>query len=421
MGSSFKDIGFTELLKQNRRFFYSSLGIPPVQVGDTDGMNYANSEIQNINFWEQTIVPMQRTYCEYLSKNPELRKMLKAGERLCFDNSDVKYLDPFAKLLKEDAQLTTVLTINERRARLGFEPHEDEAGDALPSTAPAAQVNTDFVQNSFSDPATKETIDFLEPAASIEDKLWRRYEDTIKFVASNPLSSKNSTKMKFMAGAESFVKSWNKDMMKIVERNYDSHTESVVKSPKFGKIKKVDLVAQRMRDLRKLSMEYIETENYKQRLDYYDKYTTTATDRIHKYISDQLMEDPEISEGELSERIWKEFGVNRRGVANTIARTELGAALALAEERQGKDFQSLAQKMRKTWDAKLDSGTRPTHAALDGDSVYWTKGETASDLMEIQFPGSELRFPRDPLAPMDETINCRCAIQFEIIEFDEDL
>lgn len=87
----------------------------------------------------------------------------------------------------------------------------------------------------------------------------------------------------------------------------------------------------------------------------------------------------------------------------TIARTESMKATNLGSKASA---QSVADggnyDVTKTWHATHDKKTRPTHRALDGQSV---------DGMETPFVtinGDQIQYPHDPDAPADEIINCRC-------------
>ena len=58
----------------------------------------------------------------------------------------------------------------------------------------------------------------------------------------------------------------------------------------------------------------------------------------------------------------------------------------------------------KTWVSEKDASVRPEHAALHGDTV--------SVYAPFVVGGQEIRFPGDPSAPLNLTINCRCKVRF---------
>ena len=89
--------------------------------------------------------------------------------------------------------------------------------------------------------------------------------------------------------------------------------------------------------------------------------------------------------------------------ATMIARTETvgayNASAHLAAEEKG--------AARKTWLATDDKRTRRTHKACDGKDVPLNKS----------FPLTQSRWPGDPMAPANQSIQCRCALTFQ---FEED-
>jgi HK97 family phage portal protein len=66
-----------------------------------------------------------------------------------------------------------------------------------------------------------------------------------------------------------------------------------------------------------------------------------------------------------------------------------------------------AGAVRKTWLSTDDARTRATHRAAKGTTVAMTK----------RFPLTESRWPADPAAPANQSIQCRCALTFH---FDEE-
>jgi HK97 family phage portal protein len=89
--------------------------------------------------------------------------------------------------------------------------------------------------------------------------------------------------------------------------------------------------------------------------------------------------------------------------AEMIARTETVGAYNAAAQEAALD----AGATRKTWLATDDARTRRTHKAASGHSVPLNK----------RFTLTESRWPGDPAAPANQSINCRCALTFQ---FEED-
>ena len=67
-----------------------------------------------------------------------------------------------------------------------------------------------------------------------------------------------------------------------------------------------------------------------------------------------------------------------------------------------------AQEAQKVWDDTGDGATRPSHRHADGQKVSIDQPFTVG--------GYRLMYPGDSRmgAPAEETINCRCAVRYEV-------
>jgi HK97 family phage portal protein len=106
---------------------------------------------------------------------------------------------------------------------------------------------------------------------------------------------------------------------------------------------------------------------------------------------------------ELRARIQKVFAELSDYRATMIARTESVGGYNAASHMAALD----AGATRKTWLSTDDTRTRRTHRAAQGKSVAMNK----------RFELTESRWPCDPAAPANQSIQCRCALTFE---FDEE-
>ena len=96
----------------------------------------------------------------------------------------------------------------------------------------------------------------------------------------------------------------------------------------------------------------------------------------------------------------------------TIARTEAITALragqleSMMEAHEQAGF--TAQESQKVWDDTGDGATRPSHRHADGQKVSIDQPFTVG--------GYRLMYPGDSRmgAPAEETINCRCAVRYEV-------
>ncbi|MFD8710395.1 phage portal protein [Streptomyces anulatus] len=88
--------------------------------------------------------------------------------------------------------------------------------------------------------------------------------------------------------------------------------------------------------------------------------------------------------------------------ATMIARTETVGGYSAASHMAALD----AGAVRKTWVSTDDARTRRTHKAAQGSTVPMNK----------RFALTESRWPADPAAPANQSIQCRCALTFEFEE-----
>ncbi|MFD8407187.1 phage portal protein [Streptomyces anulatus] len=105
---------------------------------------------------------------------------------------------------------------------------------------------------------------------------------------------------------------------------------------------------------------------------------------------------------ELRARIQQVFANLSDYRATMIARTETVGGYSAASHMAALD----AGAVRKTWVSTDDARTRRTHKAAQGSTVA----------MNRRFPLTESRWPADPAAPANQSIQCRCALTFEFEE-----
>lgn len=93
--------------------------------------------------------------------------------------------------------------------------------------------------------------------------------------------------------------------------------------------------------------------------------------------------------------------------ATTIARTESLRAVSAGNQEMFiqavEEGQINAKDLQRQWNTALDERVRSSHGSMHGQL-------RALDEPFISGKGARLRFPSDPNAPADETIQCRCAV-----------
>jgi HK97 family phage portal protein len=91
------------------------------------------------------------------------------------------------------------------------------------------------------------------------------------------------------------------------------------------------------------------------------------------------------------------LGKRKRLIAEHETQTAFNAGTFFASEKSG--------SLNKTWLTRRDGSVRTAHQSLDGRTVPVGKG--------FSVDGNTLRFPGDPSAPLNLTMNCRCRLKFE--------
>lgn len=97
--------------------------------------------------------------------------------------------------------------------------------------------------------------------------------------------------------------------------------------------------------------------------------------------------------------------VTRVQEVRTLAGRASRAAIVGGRESARYEVAEKIGALYKVWRTRRDKRVRPTHGGLEGNQV-----PIHSEF--ITFEGHQLRFPRDPLAPLSETAECRCRISY---------
>lgn len=102
--------------------------------------------------------------------------------------------------------------------------------------------------------------------------------------------------------------------------------------------------------------------------------------------------------------IQEQLGNDTPRRATTIVRTEVGAALAIAQDQRLQQAAALVPGLGKQWRRSGKIHSRWNHDAVDGQVQPAAKPFV---LPSLSGP-LHLRFPHDPAAPLAERINCGC-------------
>ena len=131
----------------------------------------------------------------------------------------------------------------------------------------------------------------------------------------------------------------------------------------------------------------------KEAVRYAEEHWKTVSERVRRSNPDATVE--EIAEVYRSDTAWQ------RAVARTTAtRQAAETALSMVEDVN----REVGEEHRVVWISRGDHKVRTSHRRLHG------KHRKPGSSFKSWPSGQKLAFPGDPRAPLDETINCRCAL-----------
>lgn len=420
------------------------LNMPPHELGLQSAGSMGSEEAKTaiLNFWESTIIPFQGLISGTFTKG--FKKALGAKHLFQFDNSDVKILKADEKLKAETAILKLhTHTINEIRRedydkppieggdRLGgrqstpgpggfpfqsvsgpmaqipqlLPPGENQVGDSNQSSTSTALPTQAFI-NKFNDwwmrrkQQETERADFTERkifqsvldlflglAPKVMDIVSDNYEEPLGLQKSQKANSDipNELDRAFSEFEATYTSNGTRVLRGVAELGYDIQLDTP-----FGLPNEEEIQALRQR-------------NEEERLDILEARQLTTFKNITQSTTNDIMRiirrgsENSFTLPQVAREIQTYFSEIIPSRARTIARTETLTAVSLGQKAAQDDASSLLPGMKKMWISAGDDRVRDSHVDLDGVIVN----------VDEEFK-SGLAFPRDPNAPANETINCRC-------------
>ena len=130
-----KDMDYIEARNTAAREIALAFGVPPMLLGIPGDNTYANYQEANRAFWRQTVLPLVGRLAKALAA--WLGPAYGGELRLDFDTDAVDALAADREALWGRVAAADFLTVNEKRAAVGYEPVE--GGDAPPPAVAAAE------------------------------------------------------------------------------------------------------------------------------------------------------------------------------------------------------------------------------------------------------------------------------------------
>lgn len=444
-GLTMTDMQHLEGLRENRLTILAALGIPPSKVGLVQDVNRSTSDNQDKDFWENTVKPL----AEFMAagwNNSYLVKVIYSGAVVVApDFSGITAMQGSIKQKGEEAKaVEPYLLINEIRTDiLGYDPLPpgDERGNKFvseirPAQAPGAlglSVATDPVSpitapgitDPVQDVVGDTTLDMKGRVINSQERIEKRlgaeyidgyavYEDEFLTLAVHGLNKgidveaylneqeKHLAKVYIDAVQETLIKAMERgfafanSQSKSLSYNYKRKT-IVAEQKKFNETDQqaVDVLRDKQRDGQRTTLVRRGITNFQ-------GFNKTNTKRAMDIIANGLAKGQTMEQ--VAATLRGKYAEAYKDQAFTIARTETLSAISQGMKWNHDVLGDIFSKIQKRWFHVGDIGTNP-HARYNH---YLFEQEGPVDQGHIW--GGTLEYPRDPSAPADEVINCRCSM-----------
>ena len=129
LGLTPKDADHLAGSKFNKQEICEVFGVPTQLIGIEGSQTFANMEQAILHLYNETVLPLVELYFSEL--NRWLAPEYGAGVEICYNENDIKALEPERKAALETRLNSDVLTINEKRDLLGYEALNEADADTL--------------------------------------------------------------------------------------------------------------------------------------------------------------------------------------------------------------------------------------------------------------------------------------------------
>ena len=407
------------------------LRVPPILFGDFGNATMNNAKIARTFFWVDRLIPWAKGFEETLNFSliPDFGE--RSDLRIRFDFSRVDALfDLFATRLKAAVDLKKIspnipITVINRRLELGLSEEDlieiaaaDEAATALelanqeegptaeitqleptpvPELEPAHEehepageensiIDADFKVNKAEQQRLKiKALD--DEREAWQEKLAPAVAEMFKIMKKDVLQTlENNDRVAASAMILSYESIWAEFLTAFYIEGYSYFADDVTTA--FGASDlDIDSLKAELKLLAITSAEYI----IKTTLDQYDA-SLVVVDRAN------LEDNVDVKAIEILFDSWIEPSEEKQSRSVFIARMETGFVVNAGRDAGAIHVANeLKIKLIKTWVTKEDLLVRDLHYVLEGEQIqlgsYYSNG---------------MRYPHDPVAPIEQRANCRC-------------
>jgi hypothetical protein len=402
MSLSPKDMEYIENKNTSARDIALCFGVPPMILGIPGDNTYSNQKEARLALWEQTILPLVRLGVGEL--NNWLAPLFGDDIRIGYDEDKLNALAPRREQVWAKVKDADFLTDNEKREATGYGPVD--GGDVIYKPMSSVPIGTDLASLSSNDDGAKSFN--LNPDGRVREwyiqtRMLEAFEKGMERHVFNLLERQ----------AKKAGEAFASDGMEGVDITLKTHAAELEGLLRGQYIVTMDAFGSRILDAMKSAAEPAEQ---KDTIDFFtsmlhkwiNKFTAKKVSAITK--TTRKLIQGAIDAGEVAEESIRQIGsriVKDTGGeiawsrARTIAVTEThSAAMAandMAAEATGVEF-------KRRWLSARNASVRPSHA--DADGQIRAKDEP------FDVGGAKLQRPGDPGGPADETINCRCIVDY---------
>lgn len=406
-----KDMQLIEMSDSNRDKLLGAYRVPKTLLGLTEKVNRATVEGATYNFQRFVNKPRVKRIVQKL--NIDFLNQFKNSENLKFS-----FIDPVPKdkelniKSRESDSKIGARSINELREQDGLEPITGGESPLLPSTLSSIENILRGIseekkieaqrskKKSLISPKSKKGIEiYLKRFTKEENALRKKYIEIFNTQEKIVLSN---IKRK---GKKAIVKAINDPEDVLFNKEAQSKKTALAVSPLIFAI----VANEGAEALAEIGLDpgafVIEADFEKAINRNINRFSAEITDTTYDRLIEELRVGLQNEEGiaGLSSRVETVFNQATDFRSRTIARTETLRATNSAFQEAYKQ----ADIEGKEWVAVEDARLRPSHSAANRQVVKINK--------RFSVGSSKMRFPGDPSAPANETINCRCRIVAAIL------
>jgi phage portal protein BeeE len=459
------DQRLVETVQLNRETIINLLKVPKHELNLNGAASLGSNEFRVAlrNFWEATLIPIQKRISASMTMFFRQKKMLKENEILMFDNSDVDALKDDLLTKAEIAEkMAQTMPLNQVNAKIWqIDPIDDEradlplslapsgnvtaliddesAGTADPSETPvnpagpeANQVDDEEADKSFAAEYLERNSEWLDNKrkrikANLEEEAEKIKENTLdlfvafagdaievlkrELVEKARVPSRRRLRRKlqdkFEDNEEEYVEAYIETLKGVVE---DGYLDTVSGSALDDKDKDA------LRAIRTRDLDGRRGILHSRGLETFSGMSKSQTERIMKQVERGIERGETISQ--ITTNIANTFRdpVAHLKQAQRIARTETLTAVSVGENAAFENAVELDPKIIKVWinlgDSRVRGASNPTGLYPDAEDDHWKlqgqrrgKGKAFSN---------GLQYPRDLLSDNPaKVINCRCSLALE--------